>query len=68
MVRYDLALDEPREDDKQVHIEGYIFLYDEKASDEIGRFVKIDYVPSQGLKLMNQNQTLAYALPLKSVT
>ncbi|WP_144449324.1 hypothetical protein [Halalkalibacter nanhaiisediminis] len=66
MIEYDLALDEPRKDDKHAYIEGFTFIYDKKASDEIGQFVKIDYVQSQGLKLINQSQTLAYAQQLKN--
>ncbi|WP_332694642.1 hypothetical protein [Halalkalibacter lacteus] len=67
MVAYDLALDEPRQDDSHVQIDNFLFIYDEKASEEIGAFVKIDFVPSQGLKMINANQTLAYALQLKTL-
>ncbi len=67
MVAYDLALDEPRQEDSQVCIDNFHFLYNEKASEEIGSFVKIDFVPSQGLKMINANQTLAYALQLKTL-
>ncbi len=68
MIEYDLSLDEMRKDDKEVEIEGLRFIYDQKAQEEIGTYVKIDFVTSQGLKLINQNQTLAYALRLKNVS
>lgn len=67
MIEYDLALDEPREKDSKVKVNELFFIYDAKASDEIGEFVKIDFVPSQGIKLINANQTLAYALQMKTV-
>ncbi|MDT8860587.1 hypothetical protein N0O92_10110 [Alkalihalobacillus sp. MEB130] len=67
MVAYDLALDELRPNDTEKKIENWPFVYDEKTEDEIGTFVKIDFVPSQGLKMINANQTLAYALQLKQV-
>ncbi|WP_227936083.1 hypothetical protein [Alkalihalobacillus deserti] len=67
MIEYDLALDEPRNTDSYVKLHDLLFIYDDKASDEIGAFVKIDFVPSQGLKLINANQTLAYALQMKTV-
>ncbi|ARK30818.1 hypothetical protein [Halalkalibacter krulwichiae] len=67
MIEYDLALDEPRETDARVEVESVLFIYDQKASDEVGQFIKIDFVPSQGLKLLNANQTLAYALQMKRV-
>ncbi|MFD2511318.1 hypothetical protein [Halalkalibacter alkalisediminis] len=67
MVEYDLALDEPRKMDSQVRLHDLLFVYDRKAEEEIGVFVKIDFVPSQGLKLINANQTLAYALQMKTV-
>ncbi|GAE24445.1 hypothetical protein JCM9140_373 [Halalkalibacter wakoensis JCM 9140] len=65
MVAYDLALDEPRLDDSRERKEELLFVYDDKTIEEIGAFVKIDYIPSQGLKMINANQTLAYALSLK---
>ncbi|WP_332634092.1 hypothetical protein [Halalkalibacter flavus] len=67
MVAYDLTLDESRLTDSQKEIEGFTFVYDDKTIEEIGAFVKIDYVPSQGLKMINANQTLAYALQLKTL-
>lgn len=66
MVAYDLTFDKKREGDVHVPINDLLFIYDSKAKEEIGRFVKIDFVPSQGLKLINQNQTLAYGLRIKS--
>ncbi|MFC0560446.1 hypothetical protein ACFFH4_15695 [Halalkalibacter alkalisediminis] len=53
--------------DSQVRLHDLLFVYDRKAEEEIGVFVKIDFVPSQGLKLINANQTLAYALQMKTV-
>lgn len=53
------------EEDKQEQIAGQTFVYNKKASDEIGSQIKIDYKSTQGLKMMNQNQTLAYGLNLK---
>ncbi|MCL7747403.1 hypothetical protein [Halalkalibacter alkaliphilus] len=67
MVAYDLTLDESRLNDSQKELEGLTFVYDDKTIEEIGAFVKIDYVPSQGLKMINANQTLAYALQLKTL-
>ncbi|KHF40473.1 hypothetical protein [Halalkalibacter okhensis] len=67
MVAYDLTLDESRLNDSHKRIEGLPFVYDDKTIEEIGAFVKIDYVPSQGLKMINANQTLAYALQLKEL-
>ena len=67
MIEYDLALDEPRKTDSFIEMHDLLFVYDEKAKEEIGTFVKIDFVPSQGLKLTNANQTLAYALQMKTV-
>ncbi|MDQ0206213.1 iron-sulfur cluster biosynthesis family protein [Alkalicoccobacillus murimartini] len=52
-------------EDQQEEIAGQPFVYNKKASDEIGSQVTIDYKSSQGLKLINKNQTLAYGLLLK---
>jgi hypothetical protein len=67
MVAYDLALDEPRQTDSNIIIDNILFIYDVKTSEEIGSFVKIDFIPSQGLKMINANQTLSYALQLKTL-
>ncbi|GAE35750.1 hypothetical protein [Halalkalibacter akibai] len=67
MIEYDLALDEPSKTDYQINLHNLLFVYDQKAKDEIGSFIKIDYVPSQGIKLINANQTLAYGLHIKEV-
>ena len=53
------------EEDEQVVIGDITFIYNKKASDEIGSHIKIDYKSHQGLKLINQNQTLAYGLSLR---
>ncbi|MCK0471913.1 iron-sulfur cluster biosynthesis family protein [Halalkalibacter sp. APA_J-10(15)] len=67
MVAYDIVLDKKSEDDLEVSLKGLPFIYNTKAIDEIGNYIKVDYVPSQGLKMVNTNQTLAYGLSLKSV-
>jgi hypothetical protein len=67
MVEYDLSLDELRQDDKTVVVETFHIIHDQKTEEEIGSYVKIDYVSSQGLKLINKNQILAYGLRLKNV-
>jgi hypothetical protein len=67
MIEYDLALDEPRKTDFRVELNGLLFVFDQKAKDEIGSFVKIDFIPSQGLKMINANQTLAYFLQIKNL-
>lgn len=67
MVEYDLALDESSKKDHKLTIEDLPFIYDKKAVDEIGSYVKIDYIASQGFKLINKNQTLAYGLSLKNI-
>ncbi|WP_088105288.1 hypothetical protein [Halalkalibacter urbisdiaboli] len=65
MIEFYLALDEPRPHDTEVLIDKILFIYDLKAYDEIGGYLKIDFNPSQGLKMINSNQTLAYGLRLK---
>lgn len=65
MVAYDLVLDEQGPDDVSLEIDQLPFIYDNKTEDEIGAYVKIDFVASQGLKMINANQTLAYALNLR---
>lgn len=67
MVEYDLTLDNIQQDDSMVTVGSLKFIYDSKAQSEIGSYIKIDYVPSQGLKLINKNQTLAYGLQLKNL-
>ncbi len=66
MVEYFLATDESKASDQQHQVHSIPFIYDQKAEDEIGDYVKIDYISSQGIKLLNRNQTLAYGLMLKS--
>ncbi|WP_026672135.1 hypothetical protein [Alkalihalobacterium bogoriense] len=61
MIEYFLTLDEARADDKVMKVDDFVFLADQKAEDEIGDYLKIDFVDSQGLKLINRAQTLAYA-------
>lgn len=65
-VEYEVFLDEPKSDDKIAEVDSFRFIYNEKASKEIGGYVKIDYVPSLGIKLTNKNQILAYGLKLKT--
>lgn len=66
MIEFYLQLDDPIEtEDKVVKEAGQQFIYNKKASDEIGSRVTIDYKPTQGLKMINPNQTLAYGLTLK---
>ncbi|WP_017727487.1 hypothetical protein [Halalkalibacterium ligniniphilum] len=60
MIEFYLALDDASQNDHVVTIQSIPFVYDKKAEEEIGAYLKIDAVPSQGLKLVNQNQTLAY--------
>ncbi|WP_148296474.1 iron-sulfur cluster biosynthesis family protein [Halalkalibacter hemicellulosilyticus] len=67
MVAYDIVLDHKNEDDHESMLNELPFIYNKKAIEEIGKYIKIDYVPSQGLKMVNTNQTLAYGLSLKSV-
>lgn len=56
---------EPRKDDF-VHIEDTIhLLLDEKAQQEIGDYLKLDFVSSQGFKLVNVQQILAYGLRIR---
>ncbi|WP_078554167.1 hypothetical protein [Bacillus alkalicellulosilyticus] len=65
MIEYFLALDETRSDDIIINVDGIDLLVNQKALDEIGDYLKIDFVPSQGLKLINRAQTLAYAQQVK---
>ncbi|WYP24849.1 iron-sulfur cluster biosynthesis family protein [Alkalihalobacillus sp. FSL W8-0930] len=66
MIEFYLQLDDPVEsEDTTVRQAGQQFIYNKKASDEIGSRVTIDYKPTQGLKMVNPNQTLAYGLTLK---
>ncbi|WP_082676316.1 iron-sulfur cluster biosynthesis family protein [Shouchella shacheensis] len=60
MVEYYLQEGEVNEKDNEVTVEGIKVLYDEKALEEMGSEVKVDFIPSQGLKLMNPGGTLAY--------
>ncbi|TSB45176.1 iron-sulfur cluster biosynthesis family protein [Alkalicoccobacillus porphyridii] len=53
------------EQDEEVVIGNLSFIYNKKASEEIGPQLTIDYKSTQGLKLTNNNQTLAYGLNLK---
>ncbi len=52
--------------DQTVEVEGLTVIYNEKAEAEIGNEVKVDYVPSQGLKLMAPTGVLAYAQRVRS--
>jgi hypothetical protein len=65
MIEFYLALDESRTADTTFVERDLTFIYDEKASEEIGTYLKIDFNPAQGLKMINSNQTLAYGLRLK---
>ncbi|WP_100372967.1 hypothetical protein [Bacillus sp. FJAT-45037] len=65
MIEFYLALDERGIDDHEMHIDGLSFIYDQKALEEIGDYLKIDRNPSQGYKLINKNQTLAYGLNMR---
>ncbi|MFK3938822.1 iron-sulfur cluster biosynthesis family protein [Alkalihalobacillus sp. NPDC078783] len=66
MIEFYLQLDDPVEsEDTLVEVDSQRFIYNKKASDEIGSRVTIDYKPTQGLKMINPNQTLAYGLTLK---
>jgi ABC-type branched-subunit amino acid transport system substrate-binding protein len=47
--------------DQTVDVEGLTVIYNEKAEAEMGNEVKVDYVPSQGLKLVAPTGVLAYA-------
>ncbi|WP_082795209.1 iron-sulfur cluster biosynthesis family protein [Alkalihalobacillus trypoxylicola] len=61
MVDYKLMKDSKKENDQMIEVEGITFLYDQKAIEEIGDYLKIDYISNQGIKLTNKNQILAYA-------
>lgn len=61
MIEFFLTLDEARAEDNIMIVGEFVFLTDKKAEDEIGDYLKIDFVDSQGLKLINRAQTLAYA-------
>ncbi|WP_216827827.1 hypothetical protein [Alkalihalobacterium elongatum] len=66
MLEFQLALDEQGVDDEiftfgKVHV-----LLDQKALEEIGRYLKIDYYENQGYRLINASQTLAYGLRIKN--
>ncbi len=61
MVEYFLALDELRQGDTVLQMNGFDVAYDRKAEEEIGTYVKIDYRLS-GFVLINKSQTLAYGL------
>ncbi|ERN53386.1 hypothetical protein M3689_16305 [Alkalihalophilus marmarensis] len=65
MIEFYLALDERGLEDTFVIVDDIPFIYDHKALDEIGSYLKVDFIGSQGLKLINSNQTLAYGLKLK---
>ncbi|WP_100404207.1 hypothetical protein [Bacillus solitudinis] len=65
MIEFYLALDEPRQEDNAIEIDFIPFIYDQKAKEEIGNYLKIDFKPTQGLKMINSNQTLAYGLRLR---
>ncbi|WP_368504205.1 hypothetical protein AB3N04_19465 [Alkalihalophilus sp. As8PL] len=67
MIEFYLALDERGEEDVEINVNGISFIYDQKAEEEIGNYLKVDVVPSQGIKLINANQTLAYGLMMKEV-
>jgi len=66
MVEYFLALDEPRSDDTVVVRNGITYVYNQKALEEIGPYLKIDF-RTIGFVLINREQTLAYGLRLKSM-
>lgn len=52
--------------DQIVDVEGLTVIYNQKAEAEIGNEVKVDYVPSQGLKLVAPTGVLAYAQRVRS--
>lgn len=63
-VEFDLIIDERTTDDQVVQVDSFTFIYNERAYEDIGPYVKIDFIPSQGLKMTNKNQILAYGLKL----
>ncbi|WP_082407010.1 iron-sulfur cluster biosynthesis family protein [Bacillus sp. JCM 19041] len=65
MVEFYLQEGEVKEGDQVLEVNELTFLYDEKAEEEIGTVIKVDYVSSQGLKLLAPRGTLAYAQRVK---
>ncbi|MBU8907450.1 hypothetical protein [Desertibacillus haloalkaliphilus] len=65
MIEFFLALDEPRPEDVIIEVNGITFLADRYARQEVGSYLKVDYRPMQGFKLINKNQTLAYGVKIK---
>ncbi|WP_139365590.1 iron-sulfur cluster biosynthesis family protein [Shouchella patagoniensis] len=65
MVEFYLQEGVFKEDDQLIKANDLTFLYDNKAEEEIGKVIKVDYVLSQGLKLLAPRGTLAYAQKVK---
>lgn len=63
-IEFDLMIDEQQAGDEIKQVDSFTFIYNEQALEDIGSYVKIDYVPSQGLKMTNKNQILSYGLRL----
>lgn len=61
MVEYFVQEGEELEGDKSVNVGELTVIYDNKAVEEIGDRVKLDFVDSQGLKILAPQGTLAYA-------
>ncbi|MFB4211242.1 iron-sulfur cluster biosynthesis family protein [Shouchella sp. JSM 1781072] len=66
MVEFYLQVGKKTGEDQEVVIHDISFLYDEKAEEDIGEAIKIDFVHAQGLKLLAPRGTLAYAQKVKS--
>ncbi|TES57564.1 hypothetical protein E2L07_02470 [Halalkalibacterium halodurans] len=67
MIEFYLAYDHVNQDDHVQSFHEMTWIYDEKAAEEIGEEVKVDFVPSQGFKLINRNQTLAYGQSIRTM-
>ncbi|MBM7840783.1 Fe-S cluster assembly iron-binding protein IscA [Alkalihalobacillus xiaoxiensis] len=61
MVEYFVQEGEQLDGDESVTVGELTVFYDKKAVEEIGEQVKLDYVESQGLKILAPQGTLAYA-------
>ncbi|MEB1809462.1 MAG: hypothetical protein LPK26_19570 [Bacillaceae bacterium] len=68
MLEFQLALDEQAEDDGVFTFDKVHVLIDQKALEEVGNYLKIDYYENQGFRLINSSQTLAYGLRIKKKT
>ncbi|OLO40388.1 hypothetical protein BTR23_07835 [Alkalihalophilus pseudofirmus] len=65
MLEFQLALDERRIEDTVITCKKVNVLLDQKAIEEIGHYLKVDYYANQGYRLINSAQTLAYGLRIK---